>query len=169
MKKTGIFYGSTTGTTEAVAETIASKLGIDAADVHNVGSASAADIDAYDALLLGTSTWGAGDMQDDWYDFLDQLKGQDLTGKLVALFGCGDSSSFSDTFCSAMGEIHEGLAQTGATFIGAVSTDGYTFDDSASVSDGKFVGLALDEVNEDDKTAERIDAWAAQLKAEGLE
>ena len=145
--KIGIFYGSTTGVTEAVAERIAKKLGVASADVHNVGSATAADAVGYDALLLGSSTWGAGELQDDWYDFLDQLKCQDLTGKKVALFGCGDSSSFSDTFCSAMGEIHDGLAATGCT----------------------FVGLALDEVNEDDKTDGRIDAWAAQLKNEGVE
>ena len=115
--KIGIFYGSTTGVTEAVAERIAKKLGVASADVHNVGSATAADAVGYDALLLGSSTWGAGELQDDWYDFLDQLKSQDLTGKKVALFGCGDSSSFSDTFCSAMGEIHDGLAATGCTFV----------------------------------------------------
>ena len=101
--------------------------------------------------------------------FLDQLKSQDLTGKKVALFGCGDSSSFSDTFCSAMGEIHDGLAATGCTFVGQVDASGYTYDDSAAESGGKFVGLALDEVNEDDKTDGRIDAWAAQLKSEGVE
>lgn len=137
--------------------------------MHNVGSATAADAVGYDALLLGSSTWGAGELQDDWYDFLDQLKCQDLTGKKVALFGCGDSSSFSDTFCSAMGEIHDGLAATGCTFVGQVDASGYTYDDSAAESGGKFVGLALDEVNEDDKTDGRIDAWAAQLKNEGVE
>lgn len=169
MKKTGIFYGSTTGVTEDVASRIAQRLGVADADVHNVGSASAADASAYDVLVLGSSTWGAGDLQDDWYDFLDQLKAQDLTGKLVALFGCGDSSSFSDTFCSAMGEIHNALEPTGCTFVGAVSADGYTYDDSAAVADGKFVGLALDEVNEVDKTDERIDAWVAQLRGEGVD
>ena len=45
----------------------------------------------------------------------------------------------------------------------------HTYDDSAAESGGKFVGLALDEVNEDDKTDGRIDAWAAQLKNEGVE
>ena len=52
----------------------------------------------------------------------------------------------------------------GANVIGGVSTDGYTFDDSESVVDGKFVGLALDEVNEDNKTDERIDAWVAEIQ-----
>ena len=34
MKKTGVFYGSTTGTTESVARTIAEKLGIPSSDVY---------------------------------------------------------------------------------------------------------------------------------------
>ena len=32
----GIFYGSTTGCTEEVANSIAQQLGVDAADIHNV-------------------------------------------------------------------------------------------------------------------------------------
>ena len=61
-------------------------------------------------------------------------------------------------------EIYNAVKQAGANVIGAVATDGYTFDDSESVVDGKFVGLALDEVNEDDKTEERIDAWLEAIK-----
>ena len=40
---------------------------------------------------------------------------------------------------------------------------GYTFDDSEAVIDGKFIGLPLDDVNEDDKTDVRIDAWIAEI------
>ena len=47
--------------------------------------------------------------------------------------------------------------------VGAVPVDGYTFDASDAVVDGHFVGLALDEVNESDKTDARIDAWAAAI------
>ena len=36
MKKTGIFYGSTNGDTESVANKIAIQLGIGKGDVHNV-------------------------------------------------------------------------------------------------------------------------------------
>lgn len=169
MKTIGIFYGSSSGVTESVAERIAAKLGVEAADVHDVASASVEEVAKYDVLLLGSSTWGAGDLQDDWYGFLDNLKTADLSGKLVALFGCGDSSSFSDTFCDAIGAIHAGLASTGCKFIGAVDAGDYSYDDSTSVVDGKFVGLALDEVNEDYKTDGRIEAWVKQLKTEGLE
>jgi flavodoxin len=46
---------------------------------------------------------------------------------------------------------------------GAVETDGYTFDDSEAVIDGKFIGLPLDDINEDDQTDTRIEAWIAQI------
>ena len=78
---TGIFYGSTTGTTEAVAEDIAKQLGVASADVHNVADASADEADKYDLLVVGSSTWGCGELQDDWYSFLDALKAKDLTGR----------------------------------------------------------------------------------------
>ncbi len=164
MNKTCIIYGSSTGTCQGIAEKIADKLGIAAADVYDVSSIDAQTADAYQNLLLGSSTWGAGELQDDWYDGLDKLKEANLSGKTIALFGCGDCESYSDTFCGAMGDIYEGLKDSGAKFIGAVSTDGYTYDDSAAVVDGKFVGLALDDVNEDDKTDERIDAWLNEIK-----
>ena len=63
-----------------------------------------------------------------------------------------------------MAELYNAAKNAGANIIGAVSTDGYTFDESEAVVDGKFVGLALDEVNEDDKTDERINAWVEEIK-----
>ena len=161
MKKTVIIYGSSTGTCEDLAGRIGSKLGV--SDVINVTDADADVIAANDNLILGTSTWGAGELQDDWYDGVELLKSADLSGKTVALFGCGDCESYGDTFVGGMAEIYNAVKEAGAQVIGQVSTDGYTFDDSAAVVNGKFVGLALDEVNEDNLTDGRIDAWVAQI------
>ena len=166
MKKTGIFYGSTTGTTESVARLIADKLGVAPADVHEVSKVDVALVESYDALIPGTSTWGDGELQDDWYDGLKVLQGAHLSGKVVALFGCGDSESYSDTFCDAMGLLYEGLKDSGCTFVGAVDDSDYTYSASVAAADGKFVGLALDDVNESDRTDDRVSAWAAQLQAE---
>lgn len=166
MKKTGIFYGSTTGTTESVARLIADKLGVAPADVHEVSKVDVALVESYDALILGTSTWGDGELQDDWCDGLKVLQGAHLSGKVVALFGCGDSESYSDTFCDAMGLLYEGLKDSGCTFVGAVDDSDYTYSASVAAADGKFVGLALDDVNESDRTDDRVSAWAAQLQAE---
>ena len=160
MKKTTVVFGSSTGTCEAIAEKIGALL---SAEVINVQDLTADIIADSENLILGTSTWGAGELQDDWYDGLNQLKGADLSGKIIALFGCGDCESYSDTFVGGIGELYDGLKDSGARFIGAVSTEGYTFDDSSAVVDGQFVGLPLDDVNEDDKTEARISAWVAQL------
>ena len=149
MKKTGIFYGSTTGTTESVARLIAEKLGVSPADVHDVSKLDAALAESYEALILGTSTWGDGELQDDWYDGIKVLKNANLSGKTIALFGCGDSESYSDTFCDGMGILFEDLKDSGCTFVGAV-----------------FVGLALDDVNESDRTDARVSAWTEMLKAD---
>ena len=160
MSKTIVVYGSSTGTCESIAQTIGQKTG---AEVIDVASLSADQLEDADSILLGTSTWGAGELQDDWYDGVKTLKSANLSGKKVAVFGCGDSESYSDTFCSGMKELYDAAQAAGATLVGEVSTDGYTFDDSEAVVDGKFVGLALDDVNEDDKTETRIDAWLPTL------
>ena len=165
MKKTGIFYGSSTGTCEDLANQIADKLGVAASDVYSADKLSADLVKEYDLLILGTSTWGDGELQDDWYDGIKVLKSADLSFKSIALFGCGDSESYCDTFCDGMGILYEDLKDSGCSFIGnKVGTDGYSFSSSIAVVNGAFVGLALDEVNESDKTAERIDNWTAELK-----
>ncbi|MBQ9637748.1 MAG: flavodoxin FldA [Prevotella sp.] len=162
MKKTIIVYGSTTGSCQEFAEKIAAKLGVE--DVKNVSEIDADTLAAYDNLLLGTSTWGAGELQDDWYDGVETVKAVDLSGKTVALFGCGDAESYPDTFCGGMIEIYNAVKEAGAEPVGQVSTDGYTFDDSEAVQDGQFVGLALDVSEGDDKNDERIDQWTASLQ-----
>ena len=164
--KIGIFYGSSTGTTQSLAEQIALKTGVSKADTHDVADAAPDTIDGDDCLLLGSATWGDGDLQDDWYGFLDKIKTRDLSGKTVALFGCGDSESYPDTFCNARGTIYEELQLTGCRFVGAYEPQDYAVTDSGVCRDGKFVGLAVDELNEDDKTAARTDRWIETVKRE---
>ncbi|MDH6307843.1 flavodoxin I [Dysgonomonas sp. PFB1-18] len=163
MPRIGIYYGSTTGNTQEVAEDIAKKLNVDKADLHDVAKANA-DYTAYDVVLFGSPTLGFGDLQDDWEDYIGKVKGADLNGKTVALFGCGDSSSYSDTFGDAIGKIYQTIKDKGCKLIGQVSTDGYTYDDSEAIVDGKFVGLLIDNDNESDLTDERIENWIEELK-----
>ncbi len=162
MKKTVIIFGTSTGTCEDLAGRIGEKLGVD--NIINVTDLNDSVIANNDNLILGTSTWGAGELQDDWYDGIKVIKESNLNGKTIALFGCGDSESYPDTFVGGMAELYNAVKDSGANIIGQVSTDGYTFDESEAVVDGKFVGLALDEVNEDDKTDERINAWVAEIQ-----
>lgn len=165
MKKVGLFYGSSSGNTQSAAGTIAQGLDISKNDLYDVAKVKPEQLLAYDVLILGSSTWGLGDLQDDWEGFgLEKL---DLTGKKVAIFGTGDSSSYCDTYCDAIGLLAEAVEQAGATLIGTgTDTSGYSFDESKAVREGVFCGLPLDEDNESDKTQERISKWIEQLKAE---
>ena len=161
MKKTLIVYGSTTGSCREYAEKIAAKLNAEATDVVNIDAQKLAE---YDNLLLGTSSWGAGEMQDDWYEGVKALKAADLSGKTIALFGCGDSEGYSDTFCGGMSELYEAVVNSGAHLVGQVDASAYSYDDSESVIDGKFMGLALDINEEDAKTEERISNWLDDIR-----
>lgn len=164
MSKIAVFFGSTTGNCETLAAAVASKLGT--SDVFSAADLDSDKIAAYDVLVLGTSTWGDGELQDDWYDPIELLK-SNLTGKKVALFGCGDSASYPDTFCGAMGIIYEAAVEGGASIVGkGIPTAGYSFDGSQAVVDGAWVGCAIDDVNESDQTEARLDAWVARVKAE---
>lgn len=161
MKKTVVIYGSTTGSCEDYANRIASKLG---ADVFNVTDVDGGKVEAYDNLLLGTSTWGEGDVQDDWYDGVKVLESANLKGKAVAIFGCGDAMGYPDSFCGGMAEIYRAVKDSGANILGMVDAGDYNYGSSQAVIGGKFVGLAIDINETDSKTEERIDKWIEEIK-----
>ena len=134
-----VVFGSTTGMTEAVAGKIAEALGGEAV---NVASADVAAFDA-DLVVLGSSTWGVGDLQDDWMAKLDEVKGY-LGGKKVAVFGLGDSVGFADSYCVAAETLTDAAKAAGATLVGEI--------------------LKIDDTNEADQTDAKIAAWVAAIK-----
>ncbi len=162
MKKTAIFFGTSTGNTQAVAEAIQAQLDV-TSDLINVENSSSAEIEKYDFLFLGTSTWGLGDLQDDWEGFISDLKKANLEGKKVALFGLGDADAYPDTFVDGMGTIYNAIVDKGCEIVGMVSVSDYSFDASTASIDDQFVGLVLDEDNESDKTNERVAKWLNDL------
>ena len=111
MSNISVIFGSTTGNTEAAAQQIAAALGGSAVNVND----ATADDFAADLVVLGTSTWGVGDLQDDWAAQLSKLQAADLSGRKVALFGEGDQTGFGDSFVSGMGALAEEAEKKGAT------------------------------------------------------
>ncbi|MFW6328684.1 MAG: flavodoxin domain-containing protein, partial [Alkalispirochaetaceae bacterium] len=101
--------------------------------------------------------------QDDWHEKLDTLKGADLSGKKVAIFGTGDQFGYGDSFVDAIGILAEAAEAAGATIVGHTSTEGYEFEESQAVRDGSFLGLAVDDTNQEEQTDPRIAAWVASL------
>lgn len=161
MQNTVVLYGSTTGNTENIAKLIAQKID---ADIYDVAGFDIDKIAGYKNLILGTSTWGIGDLQDDWESFIDKLSQANLDEKTVALFGLGDSGSYADSFVDGMGIIYKTIKDKNIKLVGKVSKDGYDFTDSQAIANDKFVGLPLDEDSESNKTETRIDQWLESVK-----
>jgi flavodoxin I len=162
MSKAVVLYGSTTGNTESAAKAIATGLGI--GDIRSVAAISADEIAAYDVIIAGTSTWGYGEIQDDWAPLVEKIAKLDLTGKKVALFGTGDQAGYSDTFVDGIGILYDAFTAAGATTIGACPLDGYEKANSRAIKEGVFVGLALDEDNQSGMTARRIESWIGRIR-----
>jgi flavodoxin I len=53
----------------------------------------------------------------------------------VAIFGCGDASSYGDYFCDAMEELHTTFSAAGAQVVGSWPAEGYGHSES-KVGDG---------------------------------
>ena len=164
MNKIGIFYGSTIGNTEGVAEIIAEKIGKENIDLFDIANVSKEDMENYDSIIFGTSTWNDGDLQDDWIPFLSTMDSIDFNGKTIALFGLGDQFGYGDNFIDGVGDLYDAVISRGAKVIGQWSTESYDFEESKAEREGMFVGLAIDEDNESDLTEERIDKWVALIK-----
>ena len=162
----GVFYATQTGNTETVASKIGEATGLEASDYDGE------DFADLDGVIAGCPTWNTGADEyrsgTTWDDYLETIKEYDLSGKVVAVFGCGDSQSYGDNFCDGIEELHNAFQAAGAKMVGYVDASGYTFEESKSVKNGKFMGLPLDEDNEGDMTDGRISAWLEQLKSEGM-
>lgn len=164
MPKIGIFYGSSTGHAEKVAHLLADQFGQEAVTI-NVADASAEDLQKFPYLILGTSTWDIGAMQDDWEDFMDQLRSADLKDKKVALYGLGDQENYPEGFADGLGVLYREL-EGRTTIVGKWPAEGYRFIESEAFVDGQFVGLVIDDDNQPKLTPERVKQWADQLKKE---
>jgi len=173
MTKIGIFFGTETGTTRLIAKKIHKKLGDDiAAKPVNVNRSALDQMLQYDALILGTPSYGIGEipgrgagcLEPNWEEFLAQFEKADFSGKRVALFGLGAQERYSDRFASSLLRLYEVFKGFGAEIVGSWPTDGYTFDHSAAIVDGRFVGLVIDARTQGMYTDERIESWLETVK-----
>ncbi|AUI85630.1 flavodoxin [Vibrio azureus] len=169
MASVGIFFGSDTGNTEAVAKMIQKQLGNQLVHVQDIAKSSKEDIDNFDLLLLGIPTWYYGEAQCDWDDFFPELEQIDFSTKLVAIFGCGDQEDYAEYFCDAMGTVRDIVEAKGGTILGHTSTDSYEFEASKGLvegNDSQFVGLCIDEDRQPELTKDRVENWVKQIYEE---
>ena len=159
METIGIFFGSNTGKSEKVANLIKAELSKSSIQVHNIRFCAPSHFEKYDTFIIVTSTWGNGDLQDDWVEFdrfIDQI---DFSQKTLAFVGLGDQETYPDTFSDGIGLLYGRIAHKAANVIGETDIEGYQFQKSKAVLNDKFIGLILDEDNQADLTKKRISQW----------
>lgn len=177
MQKIGMFFGTETGTTRLVAKKIYKLMGDIADKPINVNRITPEDFLQYDALILGTPSYGVGDipglsagcLERNWEEFLAQLGTPDLSGKRIAMFGLGAQERYSERFASSLIALYKVFEGLGAEMIGDWPIEGYTFEHSASVVDGRFVGLVIDQRTQGMYTDERLKSWVEQIKPQLLQ
>ena len=172
MSKIGIFFGTDTGSTRLVAKKIYSILGEELADKpKNINRTKPAEFLQYDALILGTPSYGVGDLpglsvgcqEANWAEFVPYLDDVDLSGKKVALFGLGHQERYASRFASSLIKLYQIFYGNGADIVGRWGTEGYQFEHSHSIIDGQFVGLVLDQRGQPHLTEERVKTWLTQV------
>lgn len=168
MSKIGLFYGSDEGNTESIAYRIQARLGEDVVELFDIADVTQLEFANFDKLILGIPTWDFGQLQSDWEDFWQDISEVDMTGKTVALFGLGDQFGYGDYFIDSVGMLHDVIVNNGPKIIGHWPTEGYEFEASKAQIEGedKFVGLAIDEDQQEHLSAGRLDGWCEQIHRE---
>lgn len=169
MSKIAIFYGPVGGAVNRVAEKIKDIIGEDKVEMVAVKDATVADINKFDKIIFGLSTvgkdtWDSDYSTNDWGKFMSEIVKADYEGKSLAVFGLGDHVTYAHGFVDHIGLLGKKLMENGAVLSGPVDTEGYEFEESDAVIDGKFIGLPLDEDFEPELTDERVAAWLQALQ-----
>lgn len=167
--KIGLFYGTNTGVTEIVAEQLQQEM-IDngfEVDLYDIASTDLKKMDSYETLIIASPTWNDGELQDDWEVVFLDWQQYDFTGKKVGFVGLGDQEAYCDNYLDAIGRLGAYVRENGGTIFGRWSNKGYNFVTSVGDDgDGYFIGLALDNDNQEELTEERIKQWVQQIKNE---
>jgi flavodoxin I len=170
MKKIALIYWPKKGSTEAAARKIHAKFEKEVIDIFTITDINTAEFDMYDAFIIGGSTTGADNWESAhktrWNDFFARLEKAEIKGKSFALFGLGNQVLYPNHFVDGMAYLKEIFEKQGAVLKGLWPAEGYEFEDSESVENGMFCGLALDFDTQDELTDSRIDKWVAQIRKE---
>lgn len=145
MAKVLIVFGSTSGNTEMVSEKVKEQLTEHEVEMKNVLEASVDELSNFDVLLMGSSTWNDGELQDDFVPFQMELESDepDLSGKKYAAYGCGES--VYEHFCGAVDILEKTMDKAGAEKVAE--------------------GLKIDGYPDEDENVEKINEWVEKVKA----
>ena len=166
MPATAIVYTSTTGNTQYAADLLHKEIGPLQADLIELPAVDITTLEMYRNLVCCVSTWGKGEMQDDWEAIAPRFSRLGLRDRKAAILGMGDQKNYPDAFADGVGHLARLLRSMGVVLIGKTSTDGYIFTRSRALEGNNFLALIIDEDNQHEQTMPRIRDWARQLRRE---
>ncbi len=108
-----IVYATLSGHTEELSEMIKERLekaGLEIS-VEEAYEAEARQFQEYDLIILGSYTWGDGDVPDDMMDLYNEIEETDLSGISFAVFGSGDTGY--EHFAGAVDHLEEAVRRKG--------------------------------------------------------
>jgi len=170
MSKTALYYSPVGGNVNRVANMLGALIGNDKVDIIHVKEVEKGDLSKYDKVILlgstvGTDHWNNETIVDEWPEFFTKINEISFEKKKVAIVGLGNSFLYPSHFVDGMAVLYERLTKQNAKVLGKVEKKGYDFTESEALDDdGFFCGLPIDEDNEDELTAERLENWIALLK-----
>ncbi|QOR67871.1 flavodoxin domain-containing protein [Cytobacillus suaedae] len=103
--KIAIIYTSSTGNTAEVAHTIHSLIG---GELFKVNTFNLSELAMYDAILVGSYTWGNGEIPREMTSLYEAFSRQELQHVVTGVFGTGDR--FYPKFCGAVDLFRDKLA-----------------------------------------------------------
>lgn len=172
MSKTALFFSPEGGNVHGVANKLGALMGSDKADIIPVKDVEKEEVDKYQKIILIGSTVGADHWDnevivDEWITFFTKIADINFETKKVAIVGLGNCVLYPSHFADGMADLYDRITGLNAYVLGRVDSSDYDFEDSEALDDeGFFRGLALDEDNEAELTAERLEKWILQLKPE---
>lgn len=162
--KAAIIYSHSAKKTSQVANQIKKELKLKEIDDLNVENLNTNNLKNYNLLILGAPTWFDGELPGYWDELVPAIEQLNLKKVKVAIFGNADQSRYFENFGDAVGLLAEVFESAGATVIGYTTTEGYKFESSKALRDGKFCGLILDFENQHKKNDQRILNWIENLR-----
>ncbi len=166
MKNIALIYWPSGGSVERCAKVFKEKA--ENIELFPLEDLTPEKVSGYDSFIFGGSTvgadhWSNDDNANSWSTFFADISKYNLKGKKASIFGLGNQLIYPDQFVDGMAYIKKSLLNEGMTVTGAWSTEGYDYEESQSIEDGKFIGLALDEDAQPELTEERIVAWLKEI------
>ncbi len=168
--KIGLFYAPSGGSTDKVAKKFAEIVGNEKFELSLVDEKTTAEqLSDYQYIIFALSTvgrdsWSAEYSKIGWDFLFPKLYDYDFSGKTVAVIGLGNHVLYAHSFVDSMGALAKLVEKNGGKLVGKCSTEDYEFSDSEAVVDDVFLGLPIDEDNDEDLTDERLTNWWNDIK-----